>query len=763
MKRLFWAILVLVALIISEDYVRDNQNWLNPLSKDNVQFNIDQLGLYAQLLTAIFSIYFATIGIILSASHTTLRRDIIQMLTNEQVGSLYSCVLVYAAMFCLAATTLPLFGFEPGLFVCVFGTILTLLSASTLFPLGQRLFYFFDLSLLVRAAILPNIGQHIKKAANPKNSMSSANHHSKAAHRALEQLSYIDTRIKTNQNSMNDNIPSLTDDYTNLLLYYIQKKRTIDQESYWFPRRRKHKKWFYANYRTTSLALKTSSQLIGETSDQGWLENEIVERLAGHIKLAFEVGDFELALKLLGRFQDRMSAYVENFMFEFGMRELKKLKEIIEQALTNSGALVNDEAAMTRTGIADSWFAFGSDLCLETIRRMINFEEELERFFEADEWSKKSLQKFPVFLQIEFAFIVERIEFEKEMEGCRLSKQKYVQQLAVQKLLQYHANILPQVCGFYEKMVPEFVETLTKLKVPEAATQVILASLHSHWKLRGRFEDLTPVLDRYRRFEHYTEAQYKLPTTDLAELSNKIKTARDNALEMLGNAETVKHIFKSKYNEELPDHFGQIYFELAEACINALEENNEGKLNRVFPMFMKLAFLAADFMFADSSLDVNEEFRLHLVSTVIKDLASVLGFAILYGAYFNDEKLSDASLAKFDELIGRTADKQQYLKRMMMVSNPSGLSMIASPRELIRTEWKISFERRARRDGFEIPSRMERGKPHMDKTVKVFLKSNSDASHLFFAKHVLPSLETTEGMDIDHHIKDLALWLNEEQ
>ena len=57
-------------------------------------------------------------------------------------------------------------------------------------------------------------------------------------------------------------------------------------------------------------------------------------------------------------------------------------------------------------------------------------------------------------------------------------------------------------------------------------------------------------------------------------------------------------------------------------------------------MFMSLAFLAADSNFADPSLDVNNEFRLHLISTVINDLASVLGFAILYGAYFDNEKLS---------------------------------------------------------------------------------------------------------------------------
>ncbi len=308
-KSLFWIILGLATLIYVEGYVNNNLSWIQPLNADDKKFNIEQLRLYAQLLTAIFSIYFATIGIILSAGYTRLRRDIIQMLTNEQVGSVYSRVLVLSAMFCLAATALPLFGLEPGLFVYASGTILTLLSALALFPLGQRIFNFFDLTILVRSEILPNIARHIEGAANRKNSNSLANHHSKAARLALEQLSYIDDRVKAGKEGLEDKLPALTDDYTALLLHYLQRKHTIDQESYWFPRRSKHKQWFLAGDTATSMALQTSSQqpLVEEKPDLQWLENELVDRLAGHIELAFQVGDFDLAWRIQVRSATRFN------------------------------------------------------------------------------------------------------------------------------------------------------------------------------------------------------------------------------------------------------------------------------------------------------------------------------------------------------------------------------------------------------------------------------------------------------------------------
>ena len=762
-KSLFWVALALTALIAAEDFVRDNRTWLNPLSADDRAFNIEQLRLYAQVLTAIFSIYFATIGIILSAGYTKLRRDIIYMLTNEQVGSVYARVLVLAAMFCLAATTLPMFGFQPGLFVYVAGTALTLLSAMALFPLGQRLFNFFDLNLLVRSEMLPNIARHIEGAANRKKSRSLANHHSRSARTSLEQLSYIDDRTKADKQSLADNLPALTNGYTSLLVHYLGEKHKIDGDSYWYPRQNHHKRWFFAGDTATSMALQTSSQqtLVEERPNHEWLENEIVEKLADHIKAALAAKDFDLALRLLGRFAIRATAYAERFQFNIGMQELKGFKSLIEQALTAASEHGAEPSNLTNIGLADTWAALGHNLCLETLRRMMTFEQELKKFFDADEWSEGELRRLPAFLQVELAFIVERIDFEMEIEGRRLSQPKYVRQLAVQRLLRHYEKILPQICEFYQEMIPDFVATLKKLKMTEAAAQVILASLHAHWKLPRWFYDIGALAKRYQAFEHHKEQQYLLPKIDVAEFVEKIETAREEALVELADGSTVAHIFEPSESEELPDHFGQIYFELAEACIKALELNDEAKLNSVLPMFMTLAFLAADHKFVDPSLEINDEFRLHLISTVINDLASVLGFAILYGAYFDNDALSKQALKQFDDWISRAADKQVYLKRLTMLSDPNSFSMAASPRGLIRINWKIAFEQLARSDGLGDQLSLNRGRSHPNHLVRAFMGTFGDASHLFFASHILPQLDVLD-FDLDHHIDSMARRLERE-
>ncbi|MNR56482.1 hypothetical protein D3C85_1770650 [compost metagenome] len=74
---------------------------------------------------------------------------------------------------------------------------------------------------------------------------------------------------------------------------------------------------------------------------------------------------------------------------------------------------------------------------------------------------------------------------------------------------------------------------------------------------------------------------------------------------------------------------------------------------------------------------------------------------------------------------------------------------------MIRTQWKMSFENRAARDGFGERFETRRAEQHPNRMVREFLGSLSDASHLFFAIHVMPQLESID-FKIDHHIKSLV-------
>jgi hypothetical protein len=74
----------------------------------------------------------------------------------------------------------------------------------------------------------------------------------------------------------------------------------------------------------------------------------------------------------------------------------------------------------------------------------------------------------------------------------------------------------------------------------------------------------------------------------------------------------------------------------------------------------------------------------------------------------------------------------------------------------------MSFEQRARLDGFGDQMSMRRGEQHPNKIVREFLESHSDASHLFFAKQVVPQLEPID-FKIDYNIAALARRFREDE
>lgn len=751
-KSLTFVAISLCILWIFEYISAEKFDLIEKIDNDDREYYLEQLRLYAQILSAVFSIYFATIGIILSAGYQKLRKDIIYLLTSEQVGSLYSSVLVFSASFCVAATALPMFGFQPGYLIYSTATLLTLATSLTLFPLGQRLFNFFDLNLLVRGEILPNLAKHIEAATSSKISVSLANHHSAQARRLFEQMTYIDDRIKLDISAFEEGILALTDDYTGLLTYYLASKHKIDQSSYWFPRRQSHRQWFYAGDTVTTMALRTSSQITPEEKiDLNWLEREIVNRLNSHVEIAMKAQKYELALKLLGRLSSRISTYSYGFEFEIGMGEIAGLRSVIETGLSKQFDTASDADKKTLISLFDTWAALGGNLCLETLRRMLTFEKELAEFFEDDNWTASSMRKLPTFLQVETAFIIRRIEFELAVEGRRLSHPKYLRQLVVQRLLKTYEKILPITSNFHQKQVTDLAKGLIKAGLPEAATQILLANLHSYWKIPRWLEEISSLLGRYKSYKHYKEDQYIFSEIDFTEIINSFSSSKEEVIDLLISPEIISHILSYEHDDELPDQFGHVYFALAEECIGALQENRIERFEKISPKFIAVAMFASNYKLVKPDPTISTEYRLHLISTVFQDLASIVGFSILYGEYYGKPELSQTVIRSFFEWVEKAQDKKQYLIRMLRLSDSSSFSRGASPRNIIRLEWRMAFERLCRKDGYGDRMSYRQDKRHASAIVNEFISSHSDASDLFFAMEVLPLIGEVD-FKIDYKI-----------
>lgn len=719
-----------------------------------------QLEFYALLLTAIFSIYFATIAIILSTGYAKLNRNIISLLISEQVGNLYTSTLIFATAFCLTATAINLVGYQTGLATYVLASFLTVVSVLTLFSMGQRLFEFFELTPLIEGEILPKIAQHIESVAKGRNSISYQNHFSRLARNRLAQLDFINMRLQSEEDKLEQNLPLLTKIYSGLLVYYLHRKHKIPKESYWYPRFQFHPDWFLAGDSATSMALNTNSQIMPEERpDLDWFEREMLEKIHCHLEIALRSGKWKLALRQLVDMSPRTMIYAQSQYFNTGLEDINKTRKLLEQYLSNLNTGTETDVK-NAVALADAWVSIARNFFIETLRRIHTFEKELVEFFQEDDWSFSASQNLPAFLQVEIRYLQEMVAFERKVEKRRLSRPKYLQQLAIKPLLVHYSEILRTVSEFECEEIPSFVRKLLELGHPAAATHVVLSSLHANWKLPGWFSELETRFERYAAYQTYEEEVYRLPSPDFKSLQGKFESQRGELMALLSSQNLSAHLFASRsHDTSLPDHFGQTYYILADECLNSLIRNDEQTMERVFQTFFSLAFMASNLKFTDPSLKVNDEFRLHLISTANKDMATLLGYSILLAEHHGNNKLRTVPMAIWERLLENAKDRKSYLERTLMISDSSWFSISASPRSLIRTEWKIKFETKLREDGYDDGLFSYRGSPHPSHIVDVFRGGYYDASDVFFALHVVDEINLDDDK-IKRQIRDYSSQLS---
>lgn len=762
-KKFLLVVIVLFGLEFLERYIGlafQLSPWPTEIQQDDYN---SQLEFYSVLLAAIFSIYFATIGIILSTGYAKLNRDIIALLIGEQVGNIYTGILIFATTFCLTVTAINVFGHQTGFLIYLLASVLTILSVLTLFPIGQRLFGFFELAPLIDGEILPKITQNIENVTKSGSSISFQNHFSLQAQNRLKQLFYIDDRLQMEMIKLAQNLPLLTKRYSGLLIHYLHQKHKIPKESYWYPRKRIHPDWFLAGDSATRMALNTGSQIPPEEKpDLDWFEDELLNRIHSHFEKALKTKKWELALELLSDLSPRVLRYANGMYFSIGVKDIETAREMLEKYLPD---VTTDDAETLQhvIALADTWAALAHNFHLETLRRIQTFDTELKSFFDKDDWTFQASKKLPSFLQIEIRHLQDYVEFEEKIEGKRLSQPKYLQQLTMKPLLENYSNVVQSIAKFEKNEFVSFSEKLIEIGHPAAATQVILTALHSNWKLPMWFADLDKLFRKYLEYENYEDKYYLLPRIDLEQFQNDFEKQRQQLITMLTDEELGSHLFDLQaHNSSLPDHFGQTYFLLANECFYALDQNDEQTLQKVFETFFSLAFMAANVKFVNPKLNINQEYRLRLISSANKDIATLLGYAILYSEHHENQNLQKIPLSIWDNMLEQSKDKKRYLEQVLKFSASHSFSMYLSPRDIIRTDWKMKFETRLREAGFEERYSSFDQNQHPSDIVEEFRGAYYDASDVFFALHVLDEIDLKDDK-INRQITDYKFQLARRQ
>lgn len=239
------------------------------------------VGTGVAVAATLLGLYYATVGVVASTIYKDVSGEVRDLFVRERTGEIYIRSLVLTVVGGLAILVARAFGYNVSWLSLLAMAVLAALTSVWLMVLGQRLFGFFDPSLLTRS-LSGRILRAIEVASDPASRDSSVRQ--RWAHLEVHiSLGIYEKIVELLEgSSLRDaRAPlSVTKQLLGVLGMYSARKDAISTESEWWGRVPQHQNWLTVEATKLEMAISTSSGFAPKrTPDYLWLETRIASLL----------------------------------------------------------------------------------------------------------------------------------------------------------------------------------------------------------------------------------------------------------------------------------------------------------------------------------------------------------------------------------------------------------------------------------------------------------------------------------------------------
>jgi hypothetical protein len=493
----------------------------------------DFLEIIAQIGAIFLGIYFATFGIILSATYSQIRSDVVDLILREKVNNVYSSYLINLTILSLISVSLSYLGYQTG--YMIFFTVLVggLVAILCIFQLGKRLFLFFDVSRLVDAEILPEIMRLIREVSRSgRRSIHLDAHRQKVVAQRLATLRYLSFNAEKNFGQSSKPNSRVDFAYASLLRFYAIERPKIPQDSYWFKRTSKHPEWFFEDDSSTSMALQTDMHLLPkEVINVRWFEEELLDGLLPSFRECLRQGDYSAAHQSLQYAQLANEALASLLLADEGADFLTRFAECLRERENAPELPLRDRSEAERfeqislhLGLAQASYMFA----YEYLRSAILFAGKLPAMTGSIDWNKPNFGEFPAPLLARLQNTKVRTEFERTVEGRALMPAGYIAQLVAQDFTAAISAGLNMILKDVSRTTTGAVAQLIAEKREYIATPILLSSFRSVTQFSNFIDLLETKLEALYGLETYPE--YEIAKVDTVTAKAKFAELRSDAM-----------------------------------------------------------------------------------------------------------------------------------------------------------------------------------------------------------------------------------------
>lgn len=479
-----------------------------------------------------------------------------------------------------------------------------------------------------------------------------------------------------------------------LLSFYLEKKKHIPSESFWFRQKQQFQKWIFADSNAVIMALNTGTSLSPKSiKDKTWFEEQCLDVILKLFDYFVDKKRWEDAHETLEILISAIEKIGEDFYDDVGKLVVIKIKPAIARAINFLGDPIDNQSQKAQLAIIDSYGRLGIGLLIGLLRRINNrSQDQLSAEINEINWKAEIsvyTSKLPGKLLPKLEEIGKQYKTEELIEGTFHSPEWYMLTITAQQYLFELKIYFEFIKSLHADLFQKNVEELIKAKRIIAAAGLVERWLEFLNKLSFFVFDFRKLAEGCINLKKVSDLPWlEMDFAKESELIEKWKNEATDKLIFLMPVLSQITLEKS----EFPDYFGQAYTFGVEACYEACNNNDAERFKRIFPFVFQGALSAYDSIRKETQ-GWNQDSQIIYSSEPLEDLLELSGYAKLYSELYQNPELWKVCEEVWTSYLANANAKNVIGLIAATASFRDGKFMIM-PKAILRTNWDIKFRQK---------------------------------------------------------------------
>lgn len=637
-------------------------------------------------------LYFTAISVVMSSVFVKVPSNLRELLLKEKFGNQFIKILAIIASSSVLLLSYIALGKYPGFLNLLYISLMGCFGIFGIIKLGIRTFIFLDpthLSDILFFDLNSNIRYSTIYGYRWQDTNFQA-HYNKIAANNILTLSTIINLCSKEQHLQKQPLSNILKKSIYFLYNYQQQKSFIPSDSRWYSLTPKYKNWFFEDYSALTTALKTQTSIQPELiPNPYWLEDNLMEIIKSPIEKILSKNNIETAYEILNTFILYLGKLGENLEFKKGKEIINSLGIIIENYI-NKNAIAKNNYSNNNLAIFDIYELLTLSLILGFYKTVRNLDDKaILKKIDSINWNNiKGLYKRQFIPNIlpTLEFIQKCLKFEELAERRILSPNWYLRQLIIIRYLDLLQDATNETMLILKEFFISKSESLISVKSYILVAHHTQRGLEMCDKIQAIFSSLEKITKDFEKFRIIKELSWQ--TWNWKQINDNIIESSDILMENL--AKCIPAISAIEQKENTPDIFGQAYNTVCQGCYDSIYFKKPERFKKLFPLFFYSALLAFDKL-EQKLKDWRPETSLPIKLEPLFDIIELSGYSKIYSELFeipsiwsvceNTWNLYLQNKKAPNEIIKFLVESYKYYKSLFQIST----------RDLLRTNWKISF------------------------------------------------------------------------